>query len=142
MPHELIFYKTPEGEQRIEVVYQDENFWMTQRALAELFAVGIPAINKHLKNIYETGELEPESTLSKMEIVRREANTRSAPQGRFLQSRRHHRGRLPGQQLPDHSVPHLGDQDAQGRSVEHQLKNPDCDGITHCTSHEPCVRRL
>ncbi len=43
---------------------------MTQRALAELFAVGIPAINKHLKNIYETGELDPDSTLSKMEIVR------------------------------------------------------------------------
>lgn len=72
MPHELIFYKTPEGEQRIEVVYEDENFWMTQRALAELFAVGIPAINKHLKNIYETEELKPESTLSKMEIVRQE----------------------------------------------------------------------
>jgi len=72
MAHELIFYKTPEGEQRIEVVYQDENFWMTQRALADLFAVGIPAINKHLKNIYETGELEPEATLSKMEIVRPE----------------------------------------------------------------------
>ncbi len=74
MPHELIFYKTPEGEQRIEVVYQDENFWMTQRALAELFAVGIPAINKHLANIYETGELEREATLSKMEIVRQEGS--------------------------------------------------------------------
>jgi len=72
MANELIFYKTSEGEQRIEVVYQDENFWMTQRALAELFAVGIPAINKHLKNIYETGELEPEATLSKTEIVRQE----------------------------------------------------------------------
>jgi len=72
MPHELIFYKTPTGEQRIEVVYQDENFWMTQRALAELFAVGVPAINKHLKNIYETGELNPDSTVSKMEIVRQE----------------------------------------------------------------------
>jgi hypothetical protein len=74
MHHELIFYKTPEGEQRIEVVYQDENFWMTQRALAELFAVGIPAINKHLANIYETGELEREATLSKMEIVRQEGS--------------------------------------------------------------------
>jgi len=72
MAHELIFYKTPEGEQRIEVVYREENFWMTQRALAGLFAVGIPAINKHLKNIYETGELEREATLSKLEIVRQE----------------------------------------------------------------------
>ncbi|GAA5483468.1 virulence RhuM family protein [Haloferula sargassicola] len=74
MAHELIFYKTPEGEQRIEVVYQDENFWMTQRALADLFQVGVPAIHKHLKNIYETGELEPEATLSKMETVRREGS--------------------------------------------------------------------
>ncbi|RLA46456.1 MAG: virulence protein, partial [Gammaproteobacteria bacterium] len=47
MANELIFYKTPDGEQRIEVVYEDENFWMSQRALAELFAVGVPAINKH-----------------------------------------------------------------------------------------------
>lgn len=72
MAHELIFYKTPEGEQRIEVVYQDENFWMTQRGLADLFGVGIPAINKHFKNIYETGELEAGATLSKMEIVQQE----------------------------------------------------------------------
>ena len=39
MSNELIFYKTPDGEQRIEVVYQDENFWMSQGALAELFGV-------------------------------------------------------------------------------------------------------
>ena len=74
MPHELIFYKTPEGEQRIEVVYHEENFWLTQRSLADLFAVGIPAINKHLKNIYETGELVRDATLSKMEIVRQEGS--------------------------------------------------------------------
>lgn len=74
MPHELIFYRTPEGEQRIEVVFKDENFWLTQRALADLFQVGIPAVNKHLANIYETGELEREATLSKMEIVRQEGS--------------------------------------------------------------------
>lgn len=57
MANELIFYKTSDGEQRIEVVYQDKNFWLSKRALAELFAVGVPAINKHLKNIFESGEL-------------------------------------------------------------------------------------
>lgn len=57
MSNELIFYKTPDGEQRIEVVYQDENFWMSQRALAELFGVKRPAITKHLGNIFSTGEL-------------------------------------------------------------------------------------
>jgi len=56
MANELIFYKTPDGEQRIEVVYEDENFWMSQRALAELFSVKVPAISKHLKNIFESGE--------------------------------------------------------------------------------------
>jgi len=53
----LNFYKTPDGEQRIEVVYQDENFWMSQGALAELFGVKRPAITKHLSNIFSTGEL-------------------------------------------------------------------------------------
>ncbi len=72
MANEIVFYKTPNGERRIEVPYQDENFWMTQRALADLFAVGTPAINKHLKNIYDSGELSPEATISKMEIVRQE----------------------------------------------------------------------
>ncbi|MGJ8638127.1 MAG: virulence RhuM family protein [Opitutaceae bacterium] len=57
MSNELIFYKTPDGEQRIEVVYQDENFWMSQRALAELFGVKRPAITKHLGNIFSTAEL-------------------------------------------------------------------------------------
>ena len=67
MAHELIFYKTPEGEQRIEVVFQDENFWMTQKALAELFGVQRPAITKHLKNIFETGELEEKEVVSILE---------------------------------------------------------------------------
>ena len=74
MSNELIFYKTPDGEQRIEVVYQDENFWMSQGALAELFGVKIPAISKHLKNIFESGELEQAATVSKMETVRQEGS--------------------------------------------------------------------
>ena len=74
MSNELIFYKTPDGEQRIEVVYQDENFWMSQGALAELFGVKIPAVSKHLKNIFESGELEQAATVSKMETVRQEGS--------------------------------------------------------------------
>jgi hypothetical protein len=57
MANELISYKTPDGEQRIDVVYQNENFWMTQKTLSELFSVKVPAISKHLKNIFDTGEL-------------------------------------------------------------------------------------
>ena len=69
MANELIFYKTPDGEQRIEVVYEDENFWMSQRALAELFSVQVPAISKHLKNIFESGELAEEQVVSILETT-------------------------------------------------------------------------
>jgi hypothetical protein len=69
MAQELIFYKTPTGEQRIEVVYRDENFWLTQKALADLFAVKVPAISKHLKNIFESGELVEEEVVSILETT-------------------------------------------------------------------------
>jgi hypothetical protein len=69
MANEIIFYKTPSGEQRIEVVYREENFWLTQKALAELFGVKIPAISKHLKNIFESRELVEDSVVSKMETT-------------------------------------------------------------------------
>ena len=69
MANELIFYKTPDGEQRIEVVYEDENFWMSQRALAELFSVKVPAISKHLKHIFESGELAEEQVVSILETT-------------------------------------------------------------------------
>lgn len=74
MAEQIIFYRTPSGERRIDVIYRDETFWMTQRALADLFEVGVPAINKHLKNIFDTGELSQEATISKMEIVRQEGS--------------------------------------------------------------------
>lgn len=52
-----------------EVTYFDETLWMPQRQMAELFGVGVPAINKHLKNIFETKELDEASVISKMEIT-------------------------------------------------------------------------
>ena len=72
MNSDLIFYRTPEGDRKIEVVYRDEDFWLTQKAMAGLFAVGVPAVNKHLKNIFDSGELASAATVSKMEIVRDE----------------------------------------------------------------------
>jgi len=57
---------------QVNVFFKDETVWLTQKALAELFGVGIPAVNKHLKNIFESGELTAEATISKMEIVRSE----------------------------------------------------------------------
>ena len=58
----------------IQVLYKDETIWATQKAMAALFDVGIPAINKHLTNIFAEGELKKEATVSKMEIVQTEGN--------------------------------------------------------------------
>jgi hypothetical protein len=69
MNNEIIFYTTPDGNKKVEVVFQDETAWLTQKALAELFGVQVPAINKHLKNIFESGELEEDSVISILETT-------------------------------------------------------------------------
>lgn len=53
----------------MQVVIKNETIWCTQKAMAQLFEVGVPAVSKHLKNIFEEGELSPEMTISKMETV-------------------------------------------------------------------------
>jgi hypothetical protein len=75
-PHQsdIIFYNTPAGDVKIEVVFNDETFWLTQKRMAELFGVEVPAINKHLSNIYETGELNKTATISILETVQQEGN--------------------------------------------------------------------
>ena len=65
----LIFYITPEGTIKIEVFYKGENFWLTQKAMAKLFGVEVPAISKHLKNIFKSNELNIDSVISKMETT-------------------------------------------------------------------------
>jgi hypothetical protein len=71
---ELLLYTAPDGAVKVGVLFRDETAWLTQKALAELFGVGVPAVNKHLKNIFESGELDPEATISKMEMVRNEGD--------------------------------------------------------------------
>lgn len=56
-------------EDGIQVMYKDETIWATQKAMARLFDVGVPAISKHLKNIFESGELDGNSVISKMETT-------------------------------------------------------------------------
>lgn len=68
----FLLYTAPDGAVKVDVVFREETVWLTQKALAELFSVKVPAINKHLKNIFESGELNRKSTISKMEIVRAE----------------------------------------------------------------------
>lgn len=69
---EFLVFKTQEQEKGIAVRYENENLWMTQKAMAELFDVNVPAINKHLNNIYDEKELIKDSTISKMETVQKE----------------------------------------------------------------------
>lgn len=71
MNSELLFliYSTPQLNAIINVVIKDETIWLTQKAMAELFDVQVPAISKHLKNIFDEGELSENTTISKMETV-------------------------------------------------------------------------
>lgn len=59
---------------KVSVFFQEGTFWLTQKAMAELFGVNVPAVSKHLKNIFETGELEMTSTVSILETVQKEGN--------------------------------------------------------------------
>ena len=73
---DIIFYTSPEGNVSIEVIFNDETFWLTQKRMAELFGVEVPAINKHLGNIYDSGELDREATISILETVQQEGRRR------------------------------------------------------------------
>ncbi len=66
---QFILYSMPDDEGKVQVVVKDETLWCTQKAMAQLFGVGVPAISKHLANIYAEGELRAEATISKMETV-------------------------------------------------------------------------
>lgn len=73
-PKDIILFNTSDQKVRVSVYFQKGTFWLTQKAMAELFGVNVPAVNKHLKNIFETGELDRESTVSILEIVQQEGN--------------------------------------------------------------------
>lgn len=72
--HEIVLYQIEDTNICVNVIFKYETFWMTQKAMAELFDVNVPAISKHLSNIFEDEELIKESTVSKMEIVQKEGN--------------------------------------------------------------------
>lgn len=69
---EILLYSDDSGKEFINVVFEDETFWLTQKAMAELFDVNVPAVSKHLQNIYEENELTRDATISKMETVQQE----------------------------------------------------------------------
>ena len=69
---EFLLYTAPNGAIKVEVLLSNETIWLTQKRMAELFGVGVAAISKHLENIYESGELQREATLSVLETVQQE----------------------------------------------------------------------
>jgi hypothetical protein len=66
---QVVLYQTPDGRVTVNVLFARDNFWLTQRTMAGLFGVKIPAVNKHLKNIFESGELLENSVVSILEIT-------------------------------------------------------------------------
>lgn len=65
--NEILLYTTPNGKVKVEIYLQNETIWLTQQKIAELFGVQRPAITKHLKNIFDTGELKEEVVSSILE---------------------------------------------------------------------------
>jgi len=65
----ILLYSTPQGKINVSVRFENETFWLTQKAMATLFGVEVPAISKHLKKIYSEKELTEDTTISKMETV-------------------------------------------------------------------------
>ncbi|NHC60113.1 virulence RhuM family protein [Paenalcaligenes suwonensis] len=71
---EFLLYTAPNGAVKVEVLLSNETLWLTQKRMAELFGVGVPAISKHLENIYESNELQRQATISILETVQQEGN--------------------------------------------------------------------
>ena len=72
MTSRVLMYKTNQGETRVEVLFNGQSFWLTQKRMADLYDVEVSTINYHLGQIYETGELKEEATIRKFEIVQTE----------------------------------------------------------------------
>lgn len=66
---EFLLYKNPNGDIKIDVYLHNETIWLPQKKIAQLFNVGVPAISKHLKNIFETNELDEKVVVSILEIA-------------------------------------------------------------------------
>lgn len=70
----FLIYSLPNNQVRVDVFVQNETLWLTQKAMASLFDVNVPAISKHLSNIYEEGELNQKATISILKTVQKEGN--------------------------------------------------------------------
>jgi len=69
---QILIYQTEKGQTKIEVRLEEENVWLTQKSMAELYQTSLPNINIHIQNIYNEGELEPKATIKESLIVQKE----------------------------------------------------------------------
>lgn len=72
--NDILLYTSPDGAVKIEVIYEGETFWLSQKKIAQLFGVESNTITYHLKEIYQSGELEPDPTARKFRVVQREGS--------------------------------------------------------------------
>jgi hypothetical protein len=72
--NDIIFYNTPTGDVKVEVIFNDETFWLTQKRMAELFGIESNTITYHLKEIFKTSELDEKATTRKIRVVQKEGN--------------------------------------------------------------------
>ena len=84
---QFLLYNMPDANGKVQVVIKGETLWCTQKAMAQLFGVGVPAISKHLKNIFTEGELAADSVISKMETTHRLYAWRNPENPRSAQAR-------------------------------------------------------
>lgn len=71
---QFILYNLPDNSGTVQAYVENETLWLTQKAMSQLFDVSVPAINQHLKSIYESNELTPDATIKKILIVQQEGN--------------------------------------------------------------------
>jgi hypothetical protein len=83
LQHEILLYTTPDGTVRVEVAFEDENFWLTQKRMSDLFGVDVRTVNEHLGNIFQSGELAREATIRKFRIVQVEGSREVAREVEF-----------------------------------------------------------
>lgn len=70
--NDIIFYTSPSGDVKVEVFFQEETFWLSQKKMAELFDVDLRTVNEHLQNIFKSKELIKDSTVRNIRIVQKE----------------------------------------------------------------------
>ena len=66
MEGEIILYRTPAGATRVEVLYEQETFWLSQKKIADLFGVDVRTVSEHLQNIFHSGELAEDAVIRKI----------------------------------------------------------------------------